>query len=107
MLVSDWLTELNCEVAGSANSMAAAVQMVESVALDAALLDVNLGSDNSFALADTLVGAGVPIAFITGRDSESLPERLRSAPVLCKPFDFAAIEQLLGRLFTADDQPVG
>lgn len=98
MLVGDWLIELECEVAGSVNSVPAALRIAHREPLHAALLDVNLGGEDSFALADALIAARVPVAFITGRDSNSLPERFKLAPVLCKPFDFTAIELLLARL---------
>lgn len=105
MLVGDWLTELECEVAGSVNSVDAALRIAKAEVLHAALLDVNLGNDNSFALADALLDAGVPVAFITGRDSNSLPERFRLAPILCKPFDFTAIELLMKRLLAVGSEP--
>ena len=106
MLVGDWLVELQCEVAGTVNSVPAAMQVADREALHAALLDVNLGGENSYSLADKLIAAKVPIAFITGRDSSSLPERFRQAPVLCKPFDFSAIERLMERLLTPASEPI-
>lgn len=98
MLVGDWLIELQCEVAGTVSSVPAAMQIANRETLHAALLDVNLGGENSYSLADMLMAARVPVAFITGRDSSSLPERFRNAPVLCKPFDFTAIETLIHHL---------
>lgn len=98
LLIADWLTELECEVAGTVNAVPAALQIAGRMSLDAALLDVNLGGDESFTLADTLLAANVPVAFITGRASQSLPERFRLAPVLHKPFDFEAMQRLLGGL---------
>ena len=100
MLVGDWLVELECEVAGTVNSVPSALRIVEREPLHAALLDVNLGGQDSFGLADALIAARVPVAFMTGQDGSSLPERFSSAPVLCKPFDFTAMEMLLARLFT-------
>jgi DNA-binding response OmpR family regulator len=104
MLVGDWLVELQCEVAGTVNSVPAALQIANRETLHAALLDVNLGGENSYSLADTLIAAQVPVAFLTGRDSSSLPERFRQAPVLCKPFDFTAIETLMQHLLAPAGQ---
>jgi DNA-binding response OmpR family regulator len=89
-LIADWLLELDYEVAGTVN---------------AALLDVTLGADNSFSLADALLAKGVPVAFITGQDSHSMPERFRQAPVLGKPFDFEAMQALLSTLVKVRGQP--
>ncbi len=106
MLVGDWLIELECVVAGTVNSVPAALQIANRETLHGALLDVNLGNEESFALADALIAANVPVAFITGRDSGSLPARFRQAPVLCKPFDFMAIERLMGRLLAPAGEPL-
>ena len=48
-----------------------ALSLAEALALadgdfDAAILDVSLGADTSFALADRLMARGVPFAFATG-----------------------------------------
>ncbi len=104
MLVADWLLELECEVAGTVSSVEAARQIADKETLHAALLDVHLGGEDSFELADALMAANVPVAFITGRDSHSLPPRFKQAPVLCKPFDFSAIEQLLAGMLAPAGQ---
>ena len=44
---------------------------------------------------------GVKVAFITGRDTASLPERFSGAEVLAKPFEFTSIQAFLGRLVGA------
>lgn len=98
LLIADWLQELQYEVAGTVSSAAEALQVADRMSLDAALLDVNLGSSESFSLADDLRAKGVKVAFITGRDTASLPERFSGAEVLAKPFEFTAIQAFLGRL---------
>jgi DNA-binding response OmpR family regulator len=98
LLIADWLQELEYEVAGTANSIAEAMRIADKIELDAALLDVNLGGDESFSLADALRAKGVAVAFITGRDTNNLPERFKEAQVLAKPFEFTAIQAFLGRL---------
>jgi len=94
-LVADWLVELEYAVAGPVSSAAEALQLAEQMPIDAAFLDVTLGSGDSFALAETLLAKGVAVAFITGRDAQSLPARLRGTPILGKPFDFEAMKVLL------------
>jgi DNA-binding response OmpR family regulator len=93
--IADWLIELEYTVAGPVNSAPEALQLAEQMPIDAAFLDVTLGSGDSFALAETLLAKGVAVAFITGRDAQSLPERLRGTPILGKPFDFEAMKALL------------
>jgi DNA-binding response OmpR family regulator len=104
-LIADWLLELDYEVAGTVNNASGALEIAAGSPLDAALLDVTLGADNSFSLADALLAKGVPVAFITGQDSHSMPERFRQAPVLGKPFDFEAMQALLSTLVKVRGQP--
>ena len=91
---------------GPVNSAPEALQLAEQTPIDAAFLDVTLESGDSFALAETLLAKGVAVAFITGRDADSLPEKLRSTPILSKPFDFEAMKALLdGMLGSAGIKP--
>jgi len=61
--------------------------MGADVGHDVAILDVNLGKEYSFPIADHLIREGTPIAFLTGYDAASvLPERFRGIPCLSKPF---------------------
>lgn len=52
---------------------------------DVAVLDMNLKSETSFALAEPLQQAGVPFFFLSGNDASSLPENLKSCVILSKP----------------------
>jgi DNA-binding response OmpR family regulator len=94
-LIADWLLELEFEVAGPVNNAAEALQIADQTRLDAALLDVTLGSGDSFSLAETLLAKGVAVAFMTGHDARNLPEKFNGMPVLGKPFDSVAIKALL------------
>jgi DNA-binding response OmpR family regulator len=94
-MIADWLLELEYEVAGPVNNAPEALQLAELKPLDAALLDVTLGSGDSFSLAEALLAMGVAVAFITGRDAHSMPEKFKRAPLLGKPFDFEAMKVLL------------
>ena len=54
--------------------------------LDAAILDVDLGDDSVFPLADRLIDGGVPFVFHTGRsDLDRLHHRYGDVVVLLKP----------------------
>jgi hypothetical protein len=52
-----------------------------------ALLDVNLGSDNSLPIARSLIASGVPFAFGTGYgEALALPEAMTNTPIVSKPY---------------------
>ena len=53
--------------------------------LDAALLDVNLGGEMVYPLADRLVAEGVPVVFATAYSAGVLPRRFTALPHLEKP----------------------
>jgi DNA-binding response OmpR family regulator len=101
MLVEDWLTELGCEVVGPAASVADGLKLAESTELDGAILDVNLGNETCYVLADALRNRGVPLAFATGDGTLGEVSDFPDPIVVTKPFDFetvkTAVEALLKR----------
>jgi CheY-like chemotaxis protein len=67
-------------------TVAAALAVITSTQLDAALLDVNLSGEKSYALADALTARGIPFVITTGYSIDDLPERYGQDLVLSKPF---------------------
>jgi CheY-like chemotaxis protein len=87
MLVEDMLAELGCAVVGPAHALDTALTLAKTeTGLDCALLDVNLGGQPVFAVADALRAKGVPAIFSTGYGDAGLRDVDRGAPVLQKPF---------------------
>jgi CheY-like chemotaxis protein len=87
MLVEDMLAELGCAVVGPAHALEAALNLARTEqGLDAALLDVNLGGQPVFAVADALREKGVPAIFSTGYGDAGLRDVDRGSQVLQKPF---------------------
>jgi CheY-like chemotaxis protein len=97
MLLEDMLADLGCVVAGSAGDMPRGVAFAEddALALDAAVLDINLGGDNVFPVAERLVARGVPFIFATGYGRDGVAPAFAGIPVLSKPFDPRALEAAL------------
>ena len=60
-----------------------------------AFLDMHLRTDTSFDLARELRSRGTPFAFVSGNDSTSLPEDLRSSNILSKPINFDELAKLI------------
>ena len=65
---------------------------------DCAVLDVNLGGQPIFPLADLLRERGCPFAFATGYGDAGLREVDRGAPVLQKPFREGDLARVLSEL---------
>ncbi len=80
------LEDMGCYVLGPAGKLEQGLLIAQGETLDGALLDVNLGADSSFAIAQELKARGVPFVFLTGYDqSEVFPPDLAGAPRLRKP----------------------
>lgn len=79
-----------------AASVAEALALIEAERFDLAILDVNLGHENSLPVAERLAALGVPIVFATGvSDEGALAGAWGSAPLLKKPYRFADLEQVV------------
>jgi DNA-binding response OmpR family regulator len=102
MMVEDMLADLACEVVGPFARLDQATDAVAALELpiDVALLDVNLGRQQSFPLAEILREKGVPFVFTTGYDDSGIPPEWRDRPALRKPFMLHhmkdALEKALG-----------
>ena len=96
MMMEDLLEDLGFDVAASFGRLESALAWVNESgeAIDGALLDVNLGGETVFPVADALQAKGTPYGFITGYTA--VPQaRAYAATVLNKPVDARALEGLL------------
>ena len=66
---------------------------------DFALLDLNLGNENSIPVATRLTELKVPFMFATGYGERApIPAELAEAPVVQKPYTREVVEVALGRM---------
>lgn len=98
MLIEDMLSDLGCTVVGPASRLEDAMEIARSAEIDCAVLDVNLGGQSIFPLADMLRAKGAPFAFATGYGDAGLREVDRGSPVLQKPFRESDLARVLGEL---------
>ena len=99
-LLEDMLADLGCAVVGPAASINQALAMIDTEAIDAAVLDVNLNGQMSYPIADALAARGVPFAFSSGYHKDRLLERYRTVPSLQKPFHLSELTDMLAMLLT-------
>lgn len=101
------LLELGARHVGTAASVAQALASIDRENPDFALLDLNLGSENSIPVASRLRELGVPFIFATGYGERApIPDELAAAPVIQKPYTNEVVEAALGKLREAA-QPAG
>ena len=98
MLIEDMLTDLGCIVVGPAARLDEAIALAESEQIDCAVLDVNLGGQPIFPLADILRAKGAPFAFATGYGDAGLRDVDKGSLVLQKPFRDTDLAPILGEL---------
>jgi CheY-like chemotaxis protein len=100
MVLEDILEMLDCTLVGSAATMDEAWRIAENAEFDVAILDVNIGAEPVFPLADAIRERGVSVVFATGSLPDSLPERFADCPVLEKPYVYAGVEAALARAWS-------
>ncbi len=93
------LLELGARHVETAASVKEAIASIERTKPSFALLDLNLGNENSIAVGNKLYELGVPFIFATGYGERApIPEDLGGVPVIQKPYTREVIEAALGRL---------
>ncbi len=95
MVLTDYLEDAGCGIAGPAQSADKALQMATEEAVDAALVDGNLAGRRVDQIVAALKARGIPFAFVTGYGREALPVGFDDAPIVEKPF---AQEQVISTL---------
>ncbi|CAA2105767.1 hypothetical protein MBUL_03356 [Methylobacterium bullatum] len=86
------LAEAEAEVLGPIATVEGALGLLNGPSPpNAAILDVNLGGEDVYPVADALLALGVPFLFTTGYDQATILGRYASARLLEKPMDIAAV----------------
>ena len=98
MLIEDMLSDMGCTVIGPASRLDEAAELARAGGIDCAVLDVNLGGQPIFPVADLLRERGCPFAFATGYGDAGLRDVDRGTPVLQKPFREGDLARVLGEL---------
>jgi CheY-like chemotaxis protein len=102
MLLEDMILQLGGTLAATATRVQRALEILadRAVAIDLAVVDVNLGGEEAFPVAAALAERGVPFAFSTGYGNSGLPAAWRNRPTLQKPFSEDQVRQVLAGVLT-------
>lgn len=95
-VLEEMLIDLGCRQIWVAATVKEATAVLAEHRPHAAVLDINLGGDSGFQLAQTLADAKVPFVFATGYGRHALPEEWAARPVIQKPFRFETLATVLG-----------
>ena len=93
------LIEAGAIVVGPVPTIHKAMRLVEAEArIDGAVLDINLGGEMVFPVAEALRARSVPFLFATGYDSGRTPEAYKDIQRIEKPVTPGEAARQLGRL---------
>ncbi|MCB8876623.1 HWE histidine kinase domain-containing protein [Acidisoma silvae] len=96
MDAEDILMELGAVEVRTVSTVAQALESLAQEKPSVAVLDVNLGEENSFPIADALKAAGVRYVFATGYgDQLRLPDAHAGTPTVKKPYTAASLSRVL------------
>jgi DNA-binding response OmpR family regulator len=95
LMLGDMLAELGFTVAASATQVGDALSQLETLKIDIALLDVNIGAQKIDPVADLLAARGTPFIFTTGYGNAGVPSKYSERPILQKPFHINDLENIL------------
>jgi CheY-like chemotaxis protein len=102
LFLEEILEELGCVVIGIATGREEGLELIQANlgALDAAMLDINLGDDTtSHDIAAALAAAGVPFIVTTGYDDAPQLVGFEGRPRLEKPYDKDGVALALRLLY--------
>jgi len=95
--LAEALQELGAIVLGPISSLNDALQLVSKSEPRIAVLDINLGQDQVYPLADALQARGVPFIFATGYSGSVISDHYRHIPRCQKPVQALVVAKLLAR----------
>jgi CheY-like chemotaxis protein len=95
MVLEEVLAELGCEVVGFASRYNDALAKATSLSYDVAIVDLNLNGQMTVPIAEALRARSQPFVVATGYGPSGLPDSIRSAPMVAKPFLQRELERAL------------
>lgn len=98
LLIEDFLADLGCSCVGPFRSVANALEAARTEDLDLAVLDVNLGGERVYPVAEVLASRRIPFLFLSGYGEEAIPPGHADWKVCAKPFKSEVLMRMLAAL---------
>jgi CheY-like chemotaxis protein len=93
MEVQFFVEECGCAAVGPVATLEKALGIAQEDGLAGAILDINLGAERVWPLAETLAARKVPFLLATGYGNGDIPEAFKTRPHLAKPLTLGAIKK--------------
>jgi two-component SAPR family response regulator len=84
--LEDALDHSGADIVGPLSSVDTALAQLERAEIDLAVVDINLGGDMAYPLADALLRNNVPFLFASAYDRADVPSRFCEIPHVTKPY---------------------
>lgn len=97
MLIEDMLLDCGCSVV-IAGRLDVGLEQLEKETFDFAILDLNLGGQWTYPIADVLMKRQIPFVFATGYGASLLEGAYAKVPTLQKPFQQADVIRVMQSL---------
>lgn len=85
-------------VVGVVGHVAEAQALVEAGDITIAILDINVGSENSYGIAHLCREKGIAVIFLTGETGDERPEGLKDCPITSKPVNYNQLMDALRQI---------
>ncbi len=102
MMMKDILTELGFSVIGPFSRLSEAMVAAVHEDINAGIIDVNLGGEFVYPVADVLAARKIPFVFITGYGVESIDSRFEYVPIVKKPVQRQVLQKIFVRAEAAE-----
>jgi CheY-like chemotaxis protein len=97
-MVKGMLDDLGCQSLGPITNLEFALAAARTESFDAAILNLVIGGENAYAVAEVVAERGIPFAFASGVPWSSIDLKWRDRPYLAKPYVTADISRWLESL---------
>jgi CheY-like chemotaxis protein len=94
MMMRDILTDLGFFVVGPFSRLSEAMVAAVHEDIDAGIIDINLGGEFVYPVADVLAARKLPFVFVTGYGVESIDSRFSYVPIVKKPVQRQALQNI-------------
>jgi CheY-like chemotaxis protein len=100
--MAELLEDMGVDVLGPVACVSDAMDLLDKAPeIDGAILDVNLGTEVVFPVADRLLALQIPFVFASAYDRAMLPARFRGIEVCEKPLNPDVVRRAVSRLRSA------
>jgi CheY-like chemotaxis protein len=107
LLIEEMLIDYRCDIVGPYDSVPEAMEAAMTEAIDAALLDVNIGGSKVYPVANALAARRIPFLFLSGYGQSAIPHDHPEWRVCSKPFREVELIEMLSEQLARAPAPDG